>query len=103
MRNAAEHKLFLDGKVVVRESFIGGPGDTFDVSLAIGTGTTLQAVNMFAVVIDEVKIFSRALSDKEIRDVYEDGSSSGGAAYEVMVRASYKGNERVAVATVNVE
>jgi len=103
VRNAAEHKLFLDGKVVVRESFIGGPGDTFDVSLAIGTGTTLQAVNMFAGVIDEVKIFSRALSDKEIRDVYEDGSSSGGGAYEVTVRASYKGNERVAMATVDVE
>ena len=58
---------------------------------------------MFAVVIDEVKIFSRALSDKEIRDVYEDGSSSGGGAYEVTVRASYKGNERVAMATVDVE
>ena len=42
-------------------------------------------------------------SDKEIRDVYEDGSSSGGGAYEVTVRASYKGNERVAVATVDVE
>ena len=97
MRNAAEHKLFLDGKVVVRESFIGGPGDTFDVSLAIGTGTTLQAVNMFAVVIDEVKIFSRALSDKEIRDVYEDGSSSGGGAYEVTVRAGCDGDGRCGI------
>lgn len=101
VRDGKEHKLFLDGVVVVRDSFSGGPGNTFDVPLAIGTGTTLQPINMFGGVIDEVKIFNRALSDEEIREVYEGGSSGG--AYEVTVRASYKGNERLAVVTVEVE
>ncbi len=71
------------------------------MSLAIGTGTTLQPVNMFGGVIDEVKIFNRALSDEEIREVYEGSSSAGG--YEVTVRGSNKGNERTAVATVEVQ
>ena len=103
VRGATEHKLFLDGTVVVKESFVGGPGDTFDVPMAIGTGTTLQPVNMFGGVIDEVKIFDRALSDEEIRAAYEDGSSGGVGSYEVTVRGTYKGNERTAVATVEVE
>ena len=71
------------------------------MSLAIGTGTTLQPVNMFGGVIDEVKIFNRALSDEEIREVYEGSSPAGG--YEVTVRGSNKGNERTAVATVEVQ
>ena len=103
VRNGTEHKLFLDGMVVVRDSFTGRPGDTSGLPLVIGAGPAHNQINMFVGVIDEVLVFNRGLPDQEIRDVYEDGSSSGGGAYEVTVRASYKGSERVAVATINVE
>lgn len=67
VRQGASHSLYLDGAQVVTESFTGVPGDTTGLELTIGAiRESAQYSYVFKGLIDEVKIFSRALSVVEI-------------------------------------
>ena len=79
VRSGNNHKLFFDGQVVASGDFIAGPGDTSGLPLTIGAFRTDSDPTGFAShfggVIDEVEIFNRALSDAEIRAIFEAGSA----------------------------
>ena len=70
-RETNTHKLFLDGILVASEIFVGTPGDTDNIDFILGA---LQNENSFfhfyGGVIDEVKIYNRALSECEVIAAY---------------------------------
>ena len=79
VRSGNTHNLFMDGTVVANDSFIGVPGDTSGLPLAIGAVRRDPNPPGFAFefggVIDEVELFDRALSAEEIRAIYAAGSA----------------------------
>ena len=77
VRSGDTHKLFMDGVMVTGDTFTGGPGDTSALPLVIGAfwDGTISLLEHFGGVIDEVEIFDRALSDAEIRGIFEAGSA----------------------------
>ena len=78
VRSGSTHELFIDGVSVASETFTGSPGDTSGIPLVIGAyrsdtdPTGFQSY--FGGIIDEVEIFNRALTDAEIKDIYDAGS-----------------------------
>ena len=79
VRSGDTHKVFRDGVVITADSFTGRPGDTTGRPLIIGSFQSDPNPEDFAAplrgVIDEVEIFNRALSDAEIRAIFEAGSA----------------------------
>ena len=79
VRSGNTHSLLVDGVVVTADTFTGVPGDTSGLPLAIGAVRRDPNPPGFAFefggVIDEVEIFSRALSDAEINAIYDAGSA----------------------------
>ena len=79
VRGGDHHKLFMDGDVVASGDFTGSPGDTSGLPLTIGAlrhaPDPTGFVQYFGGVIDEVEVFNRALSDAEIRAIFEAGSA----------------------------
>ena len=79
VRSGNTHELFVDGIVVRADTFTGVPGDTSGLPLAIGAvrrdPNPPGFASEFGRVIDEVKIFNRALSAEEIRAIYDAGSA----------------------------
>ena len=79
VRSGDTHKLFMDGDVVASGNFTGSPGDTSGLPLVIGAirwdPDPPGFVGHFGGVIDEVEVFDRALSDAEVRAIYDAGSA----------------------------
>jgi len=79
VRSGNTHKLFVDGGVVASGDFAGVPGDTSGLPLSIGALRNEPSpdgfIRHFGGVIDEVEIFSRALTEDEIRLIYLAGSA----------------------------
>ncbi len=77
VRSGSTHKLFMDGVVVAADAFTGVPGDTSGLPLAIGAvrrdPTPPGFASEFGGIIDEVEIFNRALSEAEIRSIFDAG------------------------------
>ena len=75
VRGGDNHKLFIDGVVVAAAAFTGTPGDTSGIPLVIGAvrndSDPTGFSGHFAGIIDEVEVFNRALSDAEIRAIFE--------------------------------
>jgi YVTN family beta-propeller protein len=72
VRSGNSHQLYVDRTLVASGTFAGAPGNTATIDLILGalregTGT----INYFKGIIDEVRIFNRALSQSEIQDIYE--------------------------------
>ncbi len=67
VRSGNSHKLFMDGAVVASLSFAGTAPDSSGPPVIIGVE--------FAGVLDEVEIFNRALSDAEVKSIYDAGSA----------------------------
>lgn len=105
VRSGDFHKLFFDGEPVAGETFTGTPGDTSGLPLVIGafrTDADPTGFNFhFAGIIDEVKVFDRALSDAEIRDAFDLAGPEG--TFEVTVRASYRNSQQSTSVTVTVQ
>ena len=79
LRVGQEHALFMDGVEVASAIFTGDAGDTSGLPAVIGairsdTGPSGFLAH-FGGIIDEVEIFNRALSDAEIRAIFEAGSA----------------------------
>ncbi|MCI0779676.1 MAG: LamG domain-containing protein [Chloroflexi bacterium] len=104
VRTGSTHMLFLDGVVVASDSFNQSPGITLGLPLVIGalrsdtdpTGFKWH----FGGTIDEVQVFNQALSDSQIKAIYETGALEG--QYEVTVRAIHKKREQTGLVTVEV-
>ena len=79
VRSGNTHKLFMDGVVATADTFTDVPGDTSGLPLAIGAvrrdPNPPGFSSHFGGVIDEVEIFNRALSDAEIKAIYDAGSA----------------------------
>ena len=79
VRMGNTHKLFMDGVMVSTDTFAEGPGDTSGLPLTIGAIRTDETPtgfrHHFVGVIDEVEIFDRALSEAEIRSIFQAGSA----------------------------
>ena len=79
VRGGDNHKLFIDGVVVTAAAFTGTPGDTSGLPLVIGALRSdfdpTGFFGHFAGIIDEVEVFNRALSDAEIKAIFEAGSA----------------------------
>ena len=76
VRSGDAHNLFVDGVIATGDSFTGRPGNTSEIPLAIGAWADETGfLSFFGGVIDEVEIFDRALSEAEIRAIYEAGSA----------------------------
>ncbi len=76
VRSGNTHKLLMDGVVVVASgAFTGSTGDTSGLPLAIGAIRGAGFTQYFGGVIDEVEVFNRALSDAEIKAIYDAGSA----------------------------
>ena len=70
-QNVGTVKLFVDGSVYEKKAKIVGGGNDF---ILIGAnGSTKLQREFFMGVIDEVKIYDYALSDKELNSLYETG------------------------------
>ena len=74
VRSGQTHKLVLDGVVVTSGDFTGSPGDTSGIDLLIGALGGDTVLLHFGGVIDEVEIFDRALTDAEVKAIYDAGS-----------------------------
>ena len=79
VRSGDTHKVFRDGVVITADSFTGRPGDTTGRPLIIGSFQSDPNPEDFAAplrgVIDKVEIFNRALSEAEIRAIFDAGSA----------------------------
>ena len=84
VRSGNTHKLLMDGSVVTGDRFVSGPGGASELPLTIGAirnrpETTAPDATGFAFhfggIIDEVELFNRALSDAEIKAIYDAGSA----------------------------
>ncbi len=79
VRSGNTHKLFMDGVVVASGTFTGSAEDTTGLPLTIGAGRYDPALSGFGSpfngVIDEVEVFNRALSDAEVKAIYDVGST----------------------------
>ena len=105
VRSGDFHKLFFDGEPVAGAPFTGTPGDTSGLPLVIGANRSDNDPTgynaHFEGVIDEVKVFDRALSDTEIRDAFDLAGPEG--TFEVTVRASYQNSAQSTSVTVTVQ
>ena len=79
VRSGNTHNLLVDGVVATADTFTGVPGDASGLPLAIGAVRRDPNPPGFAFefggVIDEVEIFNRALTDAEIKAIYDAGSA----------------------------
>ena len=79
LRVGQEHALFMDGVVVASAIFTGDAGDTSGLPAVIGAlrsdAIPSGFLAHFGGIIDEVEIFNRALSEAEIRSMFDAGSA----------------------------
>ena len=74
VRSGTTQKLFMDGVMVATNNSGTNIGDTTGAGLVIGGARRTPGFCCdFGGVIDEVEVFNRALSDAEIRAIYEAG------------------------------
>ena len=79
VRRGLTHSLYMDGELVAIDTFDEGPADTSGLPLIIGghcNGAGCfppypYSSGAFNGIIDEVRIYNRALSDDEIEDQYQ--------------------------------
>ena len=78
VRGGNSHKLLMDGVIVAEDTFTGVPGDTSGIPLTIGLvhrDSDSMGFQSFGGIIDEATIFNRALTDAEIKAIYDAGSA----------------------------
>ena len=77
VRGGNTHELFIDGVLVTSGTFTGIPGDTSGLPLVIGAlrsdSEPTGFFGHFAGIIDEVEVFDRALTEAEIRAIFQAG------------------------------
>ncbi len=69
-------RLYIDGNLEASGVFVGIPGSTSDIDLLIGAlrnGSPNDSFQHFNGVVDEVKIYNRALSECEVQAAYNTG------------------------------
>ncbi|MCH8206648.1 MAG: LamG domain-containing protein, partial [Chloroflexi bacterium] len=82
VRSGNSHVLFMDGFAVASEDFTGGPGDMSGSDLFIGGVGPLvggDSGQHFGGIIDELKIYNRALNYGDINEMYEAERGESGA------------------------
>ena len=98
VRSGTTQKLFMDGVMVATNNFGTIIGDTSGVELVIGSTRHPQDVtgfrHHFGGIIDEVEVFDLALSDAEIRAIYEAGSA-GKVKPSLNIRAYIDGRSQL--------
>ena len=96
------HKLYLDGTVVVDEAFTAVPGNISGLPSTIGAVDSATNPSghssYFGGIIDEVRVYNRALLDSEVRRLFEIESPVG---HQVTVQATFKNSVRTATVDVN--
>ena len=92
--------LFFDGEIVASASFTRQVGDTAGLPLVIGNFHWVPEDTgwVFGGLIDEVRVYDRALLDAEVRRLFEIESPEG---HQVTVQATYKNSVRTATVDVN--
>lgn len=104
VRNGSQHVLFLDGEIVAIGTFTGTPGDTAGLPLFIGNRILLRrdgsqnTIGTFGGIIDEIRIYNRALLDSEVKRLFDIESPEG---HQVTVQATFKNSVRTATVDIN--
>ena len=78
--------------------FDQGPNDTSETPFPIEGMVSDKNGTPFAGIIDEFRIYNRALSDSEVRSLFDAEFPEG---HEVTVRATYKNSVRTTTVDVN--
>ena len=79
--DGAEQKIYIDGQLVASEAWT----NTFTINSNIQVGKDLQGGQYFNGIIDDIRIYNRAISQAEVTDLFTEGGwsslNSGLVAY----------------------